>query len=130
MDETLDKQGVLARMYQYAIKMIESRGEFKLAFEDELKVRTNDENGIYRYIHENIMANTNRNIFFNARVMPDPLFRVVLMNQKKNDGMNTELYVEMSQNLFKTDSDCFIDNGNSNGIVALQVYSLSSVAIL
>ncbi len=130
MDEALDKQGVLARMYHYAIKMIESRGEFKLAFEDELKVRTNDENGIYRYIHENIMANTNRNIFFNARVMPDPLFRVVLMNQKKNNGMNTELYVEMSQNLFKTDSDYFIDNGNSNGIVALQVYSLSSVAIL
>ena len=130
MEDAPDKESVLSRMYQYAIKMIESRAEFRLAFEDELKARTDDENGIYRYIHENIMANTNRNIFFNAKMMPDPLFRVILMNQKRNDGMNTELYTEMSQNLFGADSDYFIDNGNSNGITALQVYSLSSVAIL
>ncbi len=130
MNGAESKQDVLTRLHSFASKMIESCVDFKLAFEDELKIRTNDENGIYMYIHENIMANTSRNIFFNATTMPDPLFRVILMNKKKSDGTNTALYTEMKQNLFNSGNDYFLDNGNSNGITALQIYKMSSVAVL
>lgn len=128
-DETGDMQTIYSKMYRYALKMIESRSEFKLAFEDELKARTNDDTGIYGYINTTIMSEASRNIFFNASVAPNSLFRVILMNQR-NDGRNTDLYTQMSGNWFKAGNDYFLNNGNSNGIVELQVYSLSSTALL
>ena len=128
-DETGDMQTIYSKMYRYALKMIESRSEFKLAFEDELKARTNDDTGIYGYINTTIMSEASRNIFFNASIAPNSLFRVILMNQR-NDGRNTDLYTQMSGNWFKAGNDYFLNNGNSNGIVELQVYSLSSTALL
>lgn len=125
-----DKQSVLEQMHGFAGKMIGSREVFRLAFEEELQERTHDKNGIYQNIRSEILNHTTQNIYYNANTMPDALFRVILMNQKKADGTNTELYEEMHTHLFHTDSDYFVDNGNSNGVVALQVYSLSSVAIL
>lgn len=125
-----EKQSVFAQMHTFAEKMIGSREAFRLAFEEELQERTNDKNGIYQNIRNEILSHTTQNIYYNANTMPDALFRVILMNQKKADGGNTELYEEMRTHLFHTGEDHFVDNGNSNGVVALQVYSLSSVAIL
>ena len=128
-DETGDMQTIYSKMYRYALKMIESRSEFKLAFEDELKARTNDDTGIYGYINATILNQSSNNIFFNAGIAPNSLFRVILMNQK-NDGRNTDLYTQMSGNRFNSGNDYFINNGNSNGIVEIQIYSLSSTALL
>lgn len=133
LHESANPASVLERIYTVATKMIESDARFKLAFEDELKARTNDESGIYNYIRTHITDNTSKNIFFNAAVTtPQPLFRVILMNQKKSSDRNadTDLFKEMKQNLFSTDDDYFIDNGNLNGVLALQICTLPSDSML
>jgi len=109
--------------------MTEREESFRLPFEEELRSRTNDANEIYSYIHGNIITNIDNNIFFNARVMPNHIFRLILMNQQDTNGNNTALYRQM-RSLFQSDTDYYINNGNANGIAALQIYSLPSVAIL
>lgn len=126
-----DKQSALEQVGAFVGKMIASRAAFRLAFEEELQERTHDTNGIFHNIRSEIVNHTSQNIFYNAKLAPNALFRVILMNQKKKDGSNTALYEEMRMHLFREENNnYFVDNGNSNGVVALQVYSLSSGAIL
>ncbi len=115
-------------------KMLESPigKEFKLPFEAELHARTADNNGIVNDISHNITANNMDNhVFFDAAQSPSPICRIVLMNQKNPHDANlpTALFNNIKA-LFQKPSDYFIDNGNSNSVALLQIYSLSSFAMM
>ena len=125
----------LRKIYEHAVEMIENVGKFKLPFEDELREKSTDKNGIYSTIRDAVLANSSDNIYLGSlNVTPDPLFRIIMMNQKDVNGANTALYCELYQsfnvNGQNQSLNYILNNGNLNGITALQVFPLTDTALM